>query len=52
MVPIIILWLFTGPLLKYLGFDKELSDMAHFYSIIMAIALPARLIFRQLDGYF
>ena len=52
MIPVTILWCFTGPFLRYLGYDYYLSELAHYYSTVLVFALPARLIFRQLDGYY
>lgn len=46
MIPVIILWFFTGPLLVSMGFDALLSSKAHYYSMVLSTALPARLIFR------
>ena len=52
MVPVIILWSITGPLLKYLGNEEGISNAAGTYALILMFALPGRVTFRNLSTYF
>jgi Na+-driven multidrug efflux pump len=46
------LWSITGPVLKYLGNDVEISNAAWSYALILMCALPGRITFRNISAYF
>jgi len=47
-----ILWSFTGEVLKYFGNDEEISNNAGYFAFVLMFAIPARVCFRNLASYF
>ena len=52
LIFVALLWSITGPVLKYLGNDKDISDAAWNYALILMLALPGRRAFRNISSYF
>lgn len=52
MIPVIFLWSITGPVLKYLGNEEDVSNAAWSYALILSVALPARIAFKNFTSYF
>lgn len=52
LVPVLILWAFTGPVLKAFGVEEDISNAAWQYAAILGVALPARIAFKNLTSYF
>jgi Na+-driven multidrug efflux pump len=52
LIPVIFLWSITGPVLKYLGNDSEISNASWSYALILMCALPGRITFRNIAAYF
>lgn len=52
LIPVVILWSITGPVLKSLGNDEELSNASWKYALLLMCALPGRIVFKNLTEYF
>eukprot|EP00440_Ansanella_granifera_P003398 gb/GFBE01003693.1/.p1 GENE.gb/GFBE01003693.1/~~gb/GFBE01003693.1/.p1 ORF type:complete len:517 (+),score=97.30 gb/GFBE01003693.1/:1-1551(+) len=53
LVPVVALWLVTSPVLQHgLGTDPQIAGYAGYYSAVMALCLPARLISGNLTTFF
>lgn len=51
-IPVIILWCFTGPVLKFFGIEEQLANASWNYALLLMAALPARIIFRNTSAFF
>lgn len=51
-VPVMLLWMCTGPVLSALGTRKELADDAGYYALVLALCLPIRGIMQQYSKLF
>jgi MATE family multidrug resistance protein len=52
LIPVLILWGFTGPILKWMGNSESISNDAWYYALVLSFALPARIIIQNLGGFF
>ena len=52
MIPVMILWCVTGPVLKAFGKDEDISNAAWKYALILMLALPGRIIVKNICAYF
>ena len=52
LVPVMILWACTGPVLRAFGVKETLIDPASYYAFILMFALPVRVCAAQLSQYF
>jgi len=52
LIPVIVLWALTKPLLLLLKVDASVANNAGIYAGILALAIPARTLFGQLRQFF
>jgi len=52
LIPVLALWLNTGPVLIGLGNAEAISQDSAYYAMVLATCLPARIIVQNLGGYF
>eukprot|EP01062_Namystynia_karyoxenos_P005879 TRINITY_DN12031_c0_g1_i1.p1 TRINITY_DN12031_c0_g1~~TRINITY_DN12031_c0_g1_i1.p1 ORF type:complete len:533 (+),score=119.83 TRINITY_DN12031_c0_g1_i1:56-1600(+) len=52
LIPVLALWLLTEPLLKLVGEDDQISGDAGYYAMVLAAALPVRILFSQVTQFF
>ena len=52
MIPVIFLWAITGPVLKWMGNEEVISNMAWYYAAVLISVLPSRIILANLGSFF
>ena len=52
LIPVVLLWSATGPVLKWMGNEEKISNDAWYFAMVLSVALPARIIMNNVGGYF
>jgi len=51
-IPVLALWLVTGPVLRAMGQSEQIANDAWYYAGILSGAFPARIVFGQMRQFF